>query len=130
MQLADIFYPAIVGVFLTSSLGLAIRRLSPRPGRALWLGALPLAAMVFDYLENVLAWLALASYPDPIVTTHLLGLASAAKTATSWAAGLLLLAALTAIVVQATRARLARANTDAAVASDRANERELVGSAS
>lgn len=130
MQLADIFYPAIVGVFLTSSLGLAIRRLSPRPGRALWLGALPLAAMVFDYLENVLAWLALASYPDPIATTHLLGLASAAKTATSWAAGLLLLAALTAIVVQATRARLARANTDAAVASDRANERELVGSAS
>jgi len=130
MQLADIFYPAIVGFFLASSLSLAIRRLSPRSGRSLWLSALPLAAMAFDYLENVLAWLALASYPDPIATTHLLGVASAAKTATSWAAGLLLLAALAAIVVQATRARLSRAHTDAPAASDRADERELIGSAS
>ena len=130
MQLADIFYPAIIGFFLASSLSLAIRRLSPRTGRTLWLGALPLAAMAFDYLENVLAWLALASYPDSIATTHLLGVASAAKTTTSWAAGLLLLAALAAIVVQATRARLSRANTDAPAASDRADERELIGSAS
>ena len=35
MQLADIFYPTIVGVFLASSLSLAIRRLSPRSGRVL-----------------------------------------------------------------------------------------------
>ena len=130
MQLADIFYPAIIGVFLASSLSLAIKRLSPRPSRTLWLGALPLAAMAFDYLENVLAWLALTSYPDPIATTHLLGVASAAKTTTSWAAGLLLLAALAAIVVQATRARLSGANTDAPVASDRADHRELIGSES
>ena len=127
MQLADIFYPAIVGVFLASSLSLAIRRLSPRAGRALWLAAIPLAAMAFDYLENVFAWLALASYPDPIATTHLLGLASAAKTATSWAAGLLLLAALAAIVVQAARTRLSRANTGAPVTSDRAGARSLRG---
>ena len=81
---------------LSTGWSLAIKRLSPRPGRTLWLVALPLAAMAFDYLENVLAWLALASYPDPIATTHLLGVASAAKTTTSWAAGLLLLAALAA----------------------------------
>jgi len=130
MQLADIFYPAIIGVFLASSLSLAIRRLSPRPGRTLWLGALPFVAMAFDYLENVFAWLALASYPDPIATTHLLGVASAAKTTTSWAAGLLLIAALAAIVLRATRARLSRSNTDASVASDHADERELIGSGS
>jgi hypothetical protein len=130
MQLADIFYPAIIGVFLASSLSLAIKRLSPLSGRTLWLAALPVAAMAFDYLENVLAWLALASYPDPIATTHLLGVASVAKTTTSWAAGLLLVAALAAIVVQATRARLSGANTDAPVASGRADERELIGSES
>lgn len=130
MQLADIVYPAIVGVFLASSLSLAIKRLSPRPGRTLWLAALPLAAMAFDYLENVLAWLALVSYPDPIATTHLLGVASAAKTTTSWVAGLALLAALAAIVVRATRARLSGAHSDAAAASDRADERELIGAES
>lgn len=130
MQLADIFYPAIIGVFLASSLSLAIKRLSSRPGRTLWLAALPLAAMAFDYLENILAWLALTSYPDPDATTNLLGVASAAKTTTSWAAGLLLLAAVAAIVVQATKARLSGANTETPVASDPADERELVGSES
>ena len=90
LQLADIFYPAIVGIFLASSLSLAIRRLSPRPGGALWLVALPLVAAGFDYLENALAWLALASYPSPTFTSHFLGVASAAKAATSWAAGIAL----------------------------------------
>ena len=129
MQLADLFYPAIVGVFLASSLSLAIQRLSPQPHRLLWLGALPLAAMAFDYLENLFAWLALASYPDPIATNHLLGVASAAKTTTSWAAGLALLAALAAIVVRATRSRLSGANRDDHAAPDTADEREAIGSA-
>ncbi len=130
MQLADIFYPAIVGVFMASSLSLAIRRLAPRSEWAVWLGALPLASIAFDYLENALAWLAMTSYPDPIATSHLLGLASAAKTTTSWAAGLLLVAALTAIAVQATKTRLHPASTEALVASDSAIEREVVSSAS
>ena len=130
MQVADVFYPAIVGVFLASSLCLAIQRLSPRSSRTLWLGAVPLAAMAFDYLENVFAWLALVSYPEPIAATHLLGVASVAKTTTSWTAGLLLVAALAAIVVQATTARLSRAHANAPVASDRADERELIGTES
>jgi hypothetical protein len=129
MQLADIVYPAIVGVFMASSLSLALGRLSPRSDRALWLIALPLAGSAFDYLENTLAWLALASYPDPIATSHFLGVASAAKTTASWAAGLVLLAALAAIVARASRERLSATRTDTPVASDRADEREVIGSA-
>lgn len=130
MQLADVFYPAIVGIFLASSLSLAVRRLSPRPRRTLWLVALPLFGAAFDYLENALAWLALTSFPDPTVTSHLLGVASAAKTTTSWAAGLTLVATLTAIVGQAVRSRLPGATIEATVASDLADGREAVGSAS
>lgn len=128
MQLADVFYPAVVGVFTASSLSLAIRRLSPRSRRLLWLGALPLVATGFDYLENTLAWLALASFPDPIVTSHLLGVASAAKTASSWVAGLALLAAVTAIVVRAIRSRVEVANSTVGVASARVDERDVIGS--
>lgn len=129
MQLADIFYPAIVGIFLASSLSLAIRRLSSRPGRALWLVALPLAGAAFDYLENALAWLALTSYPDPIATRHVLGVASAVKTSTSWAAVLVLVAAVVAIVVQAIRSRLPGATAEAPVASEPADELGAIGSA-
>lgn len=130
MQLADIFYPAVAGVFLASSLSLAIRRLSPLSHRAAWLGALPLAIIAFDYLENALAWLALTSYPDPIATSHLLGVASAAKTTTSWTSVLLLVAILTALAVQATRSGLRAASTKTPVVSDPAEEHEVMGSAS
>lgn len=129
MQLADIFYPAIVGIFLASSLSLAIRRLSPRPGRVLWLIALPLLGAAFDYLENALAWLALTSYPSPAATSHLLGVASAAKTAISWAAGFTLVVTLAAIAVQAVRSRLSGATAGVTVASNPVHEREAIGSA-
>ncbi len=129
MQLADVFYPTMVGIFLASSMSLAIRRLSPRPGRMIWLVALPIVGAAFDYLENALAWMALASYPDPTVTSHLLGVASAAKTSTSWAAGLTLVAALAAIVVRAVRSRFFGATAEPTV-TDRADEPEVIGSAS
>lgn len=129
MQLADIFYPAIIGTFMASSLSLALRRLSPRKSRTLWLGALPLAGSAFDYLENALVWLALTSYPDSIPTSNLLGLASAAKTTTSWAAGLLLLAALAAIAARTISARLSTSTTQPAVGTDLADERDVIGSA-
>lgn len=127
MQLADVFYPAIVGVFMASSLSLALRRLSPRRSRILWLGALPLAAGAFDYVENTFAWFALTSYPDPTATSDLLGVASAAKTTTSWAAGLLLLATLAVIAVRTTSARISAARTETTDASDRADERDVIG---
>lgn len=129
MQLADIFYPAIIAIFMASSLSLALRRLSPRRSGILWLGALPLAGSAFDYVENAFAWLALTSYPDPIATSNLLGLASAAKTTTSWAGGLLLIAALVAITARTARARLSAARTETPVAFDRVDEREVIGSA-
>ena len=130
MQLVDIFYPAVVGVFLASSLSLAVRRLFPHLGPALWLVALPLAGAAFDYLENALAWLALASYPDPVVTSNLLGVASAAKTSTSWVAGLTLVAALVALAARAGKAWLSGATAETARALHPSDERETVGSAS
>lgn len=93
MQIADLVYPAIVGLFLASSLALALQRLSP--GNTLrWIAVIPLVAALFDYLENAFAWLALTAYPEAIVTNEVLGLASAAKTSLSWAAGLTLLGCL------------------------------------
>ena len=62
-------------------------------------------ASSFDYIENIFAWFALAGYPDSAPTNALLGYASAAKTATSWASGFLLLGALAILGVQLVRQR-------------------------
>ncbi|MGH1506466.1 MAG: hypothetical protein ACRBI6_23150 [Acidimicrobiales bacterium] len=99
MQLADLVYPTLVGVFLASSLALVLRRLSVRHSLR-WIAAVPLLAAAFDYLENAFAWLAIASYPEAIATTELLGFASAAKTSLSWGASLSLLACLAALGVR------------------------------
>ncbi len=107
MQLADLVYPAIVGLFLASSLALATKRLSERNSLR-WVAVVPLAATLFDYLENAFAWLAITSYPEAIVTNEVLGLASAAKTSLSWAAGLALLACLAILGVHAVRGRVRR----------------------
>lgn len=103
MQVADLVYPAVYGLFLASSLALVIGRLSPRSSNAVWLASIPLVASSFDYVENIFAWLALARYPDSAPTDAVLGYASAAKTATSWASGLLLLGALAVLGVQHVR---------------------------
>lgn len=100
MQLADLVYPTLVGVFLASSLALALRRLSVRHSLR-WIAAVPLLAATFDYLENAFAWLAIASYPKAIATSELLGFASAAKTSLSWGAVLSLVACLAALGVRA-----------------------------
>ena len=106
MQVADLFYPSVSALFVASSLAMVISRLAPRRRSLLALAALPLVASAFDYVENACAWLALASYPEPAASTSLLGLASAAKTATSWGAGILLLGALGALVVVSLRRRV------------------------
>lgn len=93
MQLADLVYPAIVGLFLASSLALATERLSARNSLR-WVAVVPLVAGMFDYLENAFAWFAITSYPEAIVTNEVLGFASAAKTSLSWTAGLTLLTCL------------------------------------
>ncbi len=107
MQLADLVYPAIVGLFLASSLALATKRLSARNSLR-WVAVIPLVAALFDYLENAFAWLAITSYPEAIVTNEVLGLASAAKTALSWAAGLALLTCLAIVGLHAVRGRARR----------------------
>ncbi len=106
MQVADLIYPAVVGLFLASSLALVIGRLSPRGSNAVWLAAIPLVASSLDYVENIFAWFALARYPASAPTDAVLGYASAAKHATSWATGILLLGALAVLGVQLVRRRI------------------------
>jgi hypothetical protein len=106
MQVADLAYPAVVGLFLASSLAVAIGRVSPPGSTAVWLASIPLVASSFDYAENIFAWFALARYPHPAPTDALLGYASAAKTATSWASGILLLGALAVLAVRLVRRRV------------------------
>lgn len=105
MQLADLVYPAIVGLFLASSLALATKRLSARHSLR-WVAVVPLVAALFDYLENAFVWLAINSHPEAIVTNEVLGFASAAKTSLSWAAGLTLLTCLAILGVHAVRGRV------------------------
>ena len=106
MQVADLFYPLVFALFMASSLAMVISRLAPRRRSLLALAALPLVASAFDYVENACAWLALAAYPDSAATNSVLGLASAAKSATSWVAGILLLGALGALAVVTLRRRV------------------------
>ena len=112
LQLADLVYPLVVGLALASALALALRHLFPRrPAIVVW-SALPLLASGFDYLENLGAWSALAAYPSTSPIDALLGLASAAKTATSWLAGLTLVLALVALGVRAVRRRSSGAGVE------------------
>ena len=99
MQVADLLYPLVFGLFLASSLALVLARLAPRRRSVLAFAALPLVGTAFDYVENAFAWMALAAYPDPSPADSLLGLASAAKTTTFWVAGLVLLGAVGALAV-------------------------------
>ena len=108
LQLADLVYPLVVGVFMASALALALRRLFPGRPAAVGLAAVALLGSGFDYLENAAAWGALAAFPDHSPSAHLLGPASAAKTATSWVAGCMLVLAVVALAVRGARARLPR----------------------
>jgi hypothetical protein len=100
LQLADLAYPLVFAAFLASSLALVLRHLAPGRPRLLALAAIPFVASGFDYLENVCAWSALAAFPSPAVTDGLLGMASVAKTTTSWVAGALLIAGAVALAAR------------------------------
>lgn len=103
MQIADLFYPAVFGVFMAAALGLTLKHLFPLHQAVVGLAVVPLVGSGFDYLENALAWRALAAYPDAVASNSLLGLASTAKTVTFWIAGAMLLAGLAALLVRAIR---------------------------
>ena len=108
MQVADLLYPLVFGVFMASSLALTLQRRFPQRPGLLALAALPLMASAFDYVENGFAWAALRAFPEPAATNALLGVASAAKTTVSWLSGMLLVAVVAAIVVQETRRLVVR----------------------
>lgn len=122
LQVADLLYPAVFGMFMATSMALVLSRLAPRRPVLLCVAVLPLIGSAFDYLENLCAWLALAAYPNPIPTNSVLGFASAAKNLTFWACGGLLLGALGLLLLAQARRRLRRranrAGLDLAGASD------------
>ena len=94
MQIADLFYPAISGLFLACAIAVALAGLT-RPGsRVVALAALPLVGSIFDYLENTAAWVTMTSFPqDSGVVTDLLGVASIGKQVFTWASWLILVVA-------------------------------------
>ncbi|MFM6848724.1 MAG: hypothetical protein ACKOVB_06435 [Terrabacter sp.] len=108
LQVADLIYPAVFGLFMATAIAFVLSRLAPARDSILALAALPLVASAFDYLENVCAWLALRAYPAPTSTNALLGLASAAKNVTSWTAGSVLVGALVMLALRAVGLRSRR----------------------
>lgn len=119
MQLADLFYPAVFGLFMASSLSMVLRRLFPwRPPVAAAGAVLALMGTGFDYLENVFAWRALAAFPESAATNGLLGAASAAKNVSFWLAGLIILSGLVALVVRTAARWLVGRNSAPLGASD------------
>ncbi len=109
LQLADLFYPAVCGLFLATALAMTLTRFARPDSRIVALAALPLVGSAFDYLENAAAWVAITNYPaDGGPSTDLLGFASIAKQAFSWAAWLVLVGALAVTVVRWGRRRLLR----------------------
>jgi hypothetical protein len=108
MQLADLVYPTVFGLFLAISLAVALRRLGAGVPVLVGLAMLPVLGTAFDYLENVFAWRALTAFPEPSGTDGLLGLATAAKTTTFWLAGLLLLTIIATLAVRSIRRRVGR----------------------
>ncbi len=118
LQLADLAYPMVFAVFLASSLALSLRTLAPGRQGLLALAAVPFLAAAFDYAENACAWLALAAYPGPGPLDSLLGLASAGKSATSWFAGLLLIAVVLSLLLAHARQLWARPGRNGAATAD------------
>ncbi len=100
MQIADLFYPLVFGVFVSSSLAVVLGRLFARRPAVVAFAAIGLVGAGFDYVENVFAWRALWAFPGAAGTSWLLGVASAAKTATFWIAGVALVLSLIALAVR------------------------------
>lgn len=107
LQVLDLAYPMAVGLFLTSSLVLALRR-HTGGGSAMFLAGLGLLAATFDYVENTFAWVALTSFPASPATNGLLGIATSAKSMASWGAWTLLLGILAASATRWLRRRTHR----------------------
>jgi hypothetical protein len=69
--MGDLIYPALLGGFLSISITLLSRRLNFTGVYWQYLALLPLANMIFDYIEDALLLSILYNYPDqlPLVAT-------------------------------------------------------------
>ena len=112
MQIADLFYPAVYGLFIASSLALSLTKTSLSSRWVSRAVALAFVGAGFDYVENIFSWIALASHPGDASTNALLGLAGAAKTATYWISGLVLIGALVALVAKRSRRMIGARKAD------------------
>lgn len=112
MQIADLFYPAVYGLFVASSLALSLAKTSLSSRWVSRAVALPFVGAGFDYVENIFAWIALTRYPDDASTNSLLGLAGTAKTATYWISGLVLLGTLVVLVARRFRGMIGARKAD------------------
>lgn len=92
LQLADLAYPALLATFMGGAIGAAAG--SERRARLpLWL--LPIGSSAADYLENVAAWSALATMPEPAAAAlRVFSVAAAVKWVLGWASWLTLLGLL------------------------------------
>lgn len=113
LQLADLVFPVISGLFLASALALVLTR-SCRPGSpVIAMAVLPLIGTALDYLENLAAWVVLGAFPaDVPVATELLGVMSIGKQVVTWTAWVLLILALGRVLVR----RRPRRRTDRGLA--------------
>lgn len=62
----DLAFPLVYGVFLVTSIGWTLRRALPAASRWNLLNLVPVAAVLFDLLENTSTSLVMASYPTEI----------------------------------------------------------------
>ena len=109
MQIADLFYPTISGLFLACAIAIALTGLIRPDSRVIALAAIPLVGSIFDYLENAAAWVTMTTYPqDSGLVTDLLGVASIGKQVFTWASWLILCAAATMTAIRLCRGRYLR----------------------
>jgi hypothetical protein len=103
LQLVDLLYPAIGALFAAALLVWLSGRVAPSVSA---LAAVPLAAGLADYAENVCAWTLLVA-PDPGRTSaaSALQFASGTKHVLSWATWVLVLVLLVMAAVGAWRGR-------------------------
>ena len=118
LQLADLLYPAISGLFLASALAMVLVRLARPSSVVVAAAALPLLGAIFDYLENTAAWGSLAVYPESAMTSDLLGYATVAKQVCSWASWALLVVAAPLLLIRVLRSRSSRRPTQFPAAGD------------
>lgn len=107
LQLADLFYPAVSGLFMASALALTLKQLFPQRPNILALASIAFVGTALDYVENVFAWIALTTYPDETISNSALGFASAGKTIAFWTAGVGLVVGVAVLALSAGRQRVA-----------------------